>query len=178
VIRDVTDEHWRTQKLKDAALLDPLTGIHNRRGFEQYAEALQSRPRGAPTMQAVIMADIDHFKRVNDTFGHDAGDDVLKAVASALQGTARDGDILARFGGEEFVLLLPDATATTAMLIAERLRSKVEALRIEIAGQELRVTASFGVAQQVAGEAQSVVLARADAALYRAKHEGRNRVSS
>jgi diguanylate cyclase (GGDEF)-like protein len=176
VIRDVTEEHNRSQKLLDAALTDPLTGLYNRRGFEARIEALSSRQGGAPGQQTWIMIDIDHFKAVNDTFGHEAGDEVLKAVAISLQSTLREGDILSRFGGEEFVLLMPGASETVGASVAERLRLKLEALTIGVDGRQIRATASFGVAQQATGETQAATLERADAALYRAKHGGRNRV--
>ena len=176
VIRDVTDEHRRTQGLIDATLTDPLTGLYNRRGLDGRVEALRHRLGGAPTAQSWIMVDIDHFKRVNDTYGHDGGDSVLKAVASCLKAAARDGDTLARLGGEEFVLVLPDLDSAIAALIAERLRAGVETLSTETAGRTVKVTASFGVAQQAPGENGAAALERADAALYRAKHEGRNRV--
>jgi diguanylate cyclase (GGDEF)-like protein/PAS domain S-box-containing protein len=177
VIRDVSVEHINTQELIDAALTDPLTGLHNRRGLEGSAEALHFRPGGAPINQVWIMADIDHFKRVNDTYGHEAGDDVLKAVADALRTTARVADIVARFGGEEFVLVLPDTSAEMAARIAERLRLAIEALSTDVDGQVVRVTASFGVAQRAAQESQLEVLERADAALFSSKNHGRNRVT-
>jgi diguanylate cyclase (GGDEF)-like protein/PAS domain S-box-containing protein len=177
VIRDVSVEHINTQELIDAALTDPLTGLHNRRGLEGRSEALHFRPGGAPVTQVWIMVDIDHFKRVNDTYGHEAGDEVLKAVAEALRSTARGADIVARFGGEEFVLVLPDTSAELAIRIAERLRLAIEGLSTNVEGQVIRVTASFGVAQRAAQESQLEVLERADAALYASKNEGRNRVT-
>ncbi len=177
VIRDVSVEHINTQELIDAALTDPLTGLHNRRGLEGRSEALHFRPGGAPVTQVWIMVDIDHFKRVNDTYGHEAGDEVLKAVAEALRSTARVADIVARFGGEEFVLVLPDTSAEMAARIAERLRLAIEALSTEVDGQVIRVTASFGVAQRAAQESQLEVLERADAALFSSKKDGRNRVT-
>jgi diguanylate cyclase (GGDEF)-like protein/PAS domain S-box-containing protein len=177
VIRDVSVEHINTQELIDAALTDPLTGLHNRRGLEGRSEAIHFRPGGAPVTQVWIMVDIDHFKRVNDTYGHEAGDEVLKAVAEALRSTARGADIVARFGGEEFVLVLPDTSAELAVRIAERLRLAIEALSTDVEGQVIRVTASFGVAQRAAQESQLEVLERADAALYSSKKEGRNRVT-
>jgi diguanylate cyclase (GGDEF)-like protein/PAS domain S-box-containing protein len=177
VIRDVSVEHINTQELIDAALTDPLTGLHNRRGLEGRSEAIHFRPGGAPVTQVWIMVDIDHFKRVNDTYGHEAGDEVLKAVAEALRSTARGADIVARFGGEEFVLVLPDTSADLAIRIAERLRLAIEALSTNVEGQAIRVTASFGVAQRAAQESQLEVLERADAALYASKKEGRNRVT-
>jgi diguanylate cyclase (GGDEF)-like protein/PAS domain S-box-containing protein len=177
VIRDVSVEHINTQELIDAALTDPLTGLHNRRGLEGRAEALHFRPGGAAVAQVWIMVDIDHFKRVNDTYGHEAGDEVLKAVAEALRSTARVADIVARFGGEEFVLVLPDTSAEMAARIAERLRLAIEALSTVVDGQAIRVTASFGVAQRAAQESQLEVLERADAALFSSKRDGRNRVT-
>jgi diguanylate cyclase (GGDEF)-like protein/PAS domain S-box-containing protein len=177
VIRDVSVEHINTQELIDAALTDPLTGLHNRRGLEGRAEALHFRPGGAQLTQVWIMVDIDHFKRVNDTHGHEAGDEVLKAVAEALRSTARGADILARFGGEEFVLVLPDTSADMAVRIAERLRLAIEAMSTDVGGHIIRVTASFGVAQRAPQESQPEVLERADAALYSSKKAGRNRVT-
>jgi diguanylate cyclase (GGDEF)-like protein/PAS domain S-box-containing protein len=177
VIRDVSVEHYSTQELIDDALTDPLTGLYNRRGLEGRSEAVHFRPGGAQLTQVWIMADIDHFKRVNDTYGHEAGDEVLKAVAEALRATARGADIVARFGGEEFVLVLPDTAADLAARIAERLRLAIEALSTDVGGQVIRVTASFGVAQRAAQESQLEVLERADAALYSSKKEGRNRVT-
>jgi diguanylate cyclase (GGDEF)-like protein/PAS domain S-box-containing protein len=177
VIRDVSVEHINTQELIDAALTDPLTGLHNRRGLEGRSEALHFRPGGATITQVWIMVDIDHFKRVNDTYGHEAGDEVLKAVAEALRSTARVADIVARFGGEEFVLVLPDTSAEMAARIAERLRLAIEALSTDVDGQVIRVTASFGVAQRAAQESQLEVLERADAALFSSKKDGRNRVT-
>ena len=176
VIRDVTEEHQRTQQLLGEALTDPLTGLHNRRGLEQQVAALARRPAGRPARMTWVMVDIDHFKRVNDTHGHDGGDVVLKAVAAELQGAARDGDPLARVGGEEFVFLLPDATAAVGFRVAERLRLAVQALAVRHAARSVHVTASFGVAEQVEGEPWAAALERADAALYRAKNSGRNRV--
>jgi diguanylate cyclase (GGDEF)-like protein/PAS domain S-box-containing protein len=177
VIRDVSVEHINTQELIDAALTDPLTGLHNRRGLEGRSEALHFRPGGAPVTQVWIMVDIDHFKRVNDTYGHEAGDEVLKAVAEALRSTARGADLVARFGGEEFVLVLPDTSAELAVRIAERLRLAIETLSTDVGGQVIRVTASFGVAQRAAQDSQLEVLERADAALYSSKKDGRNRVT-
>ena len=175
-IRDITEEHQRTQQLLGEALTDPLTGLHNRRGLEQQLAALARRPTGPPARMAWVMVDIDHFKRVNDSHGHDGGDAVLKAVATALKGAARDGDPLARLGGEEFVLLLPDASAAVGFRVAERLRLAVQALALRHATRSVHVTASFGVAEQAEGEPWAAVLERADAALHRAKHSGCNRV--
>ncbi len=176
VIRDVTEEHAREQKLIDEALTDPMTRLYNRRGLELRARELADRPAATPSTGAWIMVDIDHFKRVNDTHLHEGGDAVLKAVAASLQAAARGGDTLARIGGEEFALLLPDTSAAVAGSIAERLRLGVEALSVAVAGREIRVTASFGVAAQAPDEPWKTALERADAALFQAKNAGRNRV--
>lgn len=176
VIRDVTEEHHRTQRLMDDALTDPLTRLYNRRGLERCVADLLERHGDSFAPQSWIMVDIDHFKRVNDTYGHDGGDVVLQSVADALQGSARSGDSIARFGGEEFALLLPETSAAAAVAAAERMRLCVEALLVEPLSRSIQVTASFGVAQQSPGESWTAALDRADAALYKAKHEGRNRV--
>lgn len=177
VIRDVTEEHAQTQRLVSAALTDPLTGLYNRRGLDDSVTALQHRQRRDPRPQTWIMVDIDHFKYVNDTYGHDAGDEVLKAVAGALRGTAREADLLARLGGEEFVVLLPETTDAVAAAVAERLRVAVERLATTVGDDTILITASFGVAQQGPEEDPAAALERADAALYSSKKGGRNRVT-
>ena len=186
VIRDVSDEHRRHQQLLGEALTDPLTGLFNRRGLALRATvpapdlatslALPTAPVSTLGTPAWVMLDIDHFKHVNDTHGHDGGDLVLKALAAAMQAVAREGDTLARLGGEEFVLRLPAATEMAARRVAERLRLQVQALSIAVGRHAVHVTASFGVALQGAGEDWTQALERADAALYEAKHGGRNRV--
>ncbi len=177
VIRDITVEHISTQELIDAALTDPLTGLYNRRGLEGRSEALHFRPAGAQFDQVWIMLDVDSFKAVNDTYGHEAGDEVLRTVAEALRVTARGADILARLGGDEFVLVLPDTSTELAMRIAERLRAAIEAASTEVDGKAIRVTGSFGIAQRALQETLPEVLERADAALYASKKGGRNRVT-
>ena len=123
---------------------------------------------------AVLLADIDHFKRVNDTHGHAAGDDVLKAVALRLSQLLRHGDVAARFGGEEFLVILKETDAEGAMVVAEKIRASVEALTVPIVG---RVTLSIGCAVAVEGrELSAALVKRADDALYEAKSRGRNRV--
>lgn len=183
VIRDVTDEHQRHQQLLGEALTDPLTGLFNRRGLARRATATAAETAkpaaqraGQPGAEgpAWLMLDIDHFKLVNDTHGHDGGDTVLKALAAAMQAVAREGDTLARLGGEEFVLRLPAANEMIARRVAERLRLSVQALAIPVGRHAVRITASFGVALQGAEEDWAQALERADAALYEAKHSGRN----
>jgi diguanylate cyclase (GGDEF)-like protein/PAS domain S-box-containing protein len=177
VIRDITVEHISTQELIDAALTDPLTGLYNRRGLEGRSEALHSRPGGAQFDQVWIMLDVDSFKGINDTHGHEAGDEVLRTVAEALRATARGADILARLGGDEFVLVLPDTSTELALRIAERLRTAIESASTTVDGRVIRVTGSFGIAQRAVQDTLPEVLERADAALYASKKGGRNRVT-
>jgi diguanylate cyclase (GGDEF)-like protein len=175
VIRDVSEDHERARQLETAAMTDPLTGLHNRRGLEsRWRLALGAVP--PPQRVSWIMVDIDHFKRVNDAHGHEAGDVVLRAVADGLAQGARERDALARLGGEEFVLMLPGTTAEVAARVAERLRTGIQALRVAAGPGSLQVTASFGVCEQQLDEPWAHALERADAALYRAKHQGRNQV--
>jgi diguanylate cyclase (GGDEF)-like protein/PAS domain S-box-containing protein len=176
VVRDVTEDQLRRQQLISAAMHDPLTGVRNRRGLEQQALQLPEPDPATAARAGWVMIDIDHFKKVNDRHGHEGGDNVLKAVAGALQAATRGGDVLARFGGEEFVLLLPACSEALALSVAERLRQRVQALRVDTASGPVGVTASFGVAMQAPGESWTRALERADAALYRAKEGGRNQV--
>jgi diguanylate cyclase (GGDEF)-like protein len=150
---------------------DQLTGIANRRRttFLLDKAVLDSRRTGKPISVAIF--DIDHFKRINDTYGHQTGDEVLKRVASDAAGKLRRGDTVGRFGGEEFVIVLPDATAQTALLLAERVRDAIEA-----GGSNPSVTISVGVAELAIDEACEALLHRVDAALYVAKREGRNTI--
>jgi diguanylate cyclase (GGDEF)-like protein len=167
-------------KLEQLATTDPLTGIANRRRMtEQIAKELD-RARRYRHPLALLMVDIDHFKRINDTYGHDVGDQAIVAVAGALSAGLRSIDLVARFGGEEFVLLMPEASLETAGAAAERLRETVSQLRIELdGGLEVSLTISVGVAAsylQEAPDSPSSLLMRADKALYQAKNEGRDRV--
>lgn len=148
---------------------DQLTGIANRRrtslALEQAVDA--ARASGRPV--SIAMFDIDHFKQINDTYGHQAGDEVLKRVAADAGGQLRSGDTIGRFGGEEFVIVLPDTPASAAMSVAERVRAAIQA-----GGDNPCVTISIGVAEQAPGETCDTLLRRADQALYAAKREGRN----
>ncbi|MES2435261.1 MAG: GGDEF domain-containing protein [Pseudomonadota bacterium] len=165
--RLIGDVDLDLRRKKAAANADPLTGLLNRRGFEQ---TVPSHAGGA-----IIYVDLDHFKAVNDRHGHDIGDKVLTDAARALMGAIRSGDVLSRFGGEEFVIFLPGADMPAAKAVAERGRLALEA-KVQIAGEA--VTGSFGVAHTAAGGELAVTLKQADAAVYVAKSEGRNRVVS
>jgi diguanylate cyclase (GGDEF)-like protein len=157
------------------SLTDALTSLPNRRAFDQALEREVSRARRHKHFLAIAMLDIDHFKRVNDTYGHEGGDEVLRLFARTAAGALRKGDALYRYGGEEFVAILPHADLPGAAVAAERMIDAVRASQIRLGSATVQVTASAGVAcLSTAGGAEA--LARADAALYEAKRGGRNRV--
>ncbi len=168
------------RRLHEFSLRDGLTGVHNRRYLDEtLAHAVaQARERKAPI--ALLMIDIDHFKRINDTHGHLAGDDCLRTVADVLRRHVREGDdFVARYGGEEFVVLLPGATREDAARRADILRSEVAALRIDGHDETISLTISLGLAAMDGSDLHSgadKLIRAADAALYRAKREGRNRL--
>lgn len=166
------------EALRLQSVRDPLTGLHNRRYFDEALGSLAECAQKSGEPLAVLILDVDHFKRCNDTYGHDAGDAVLRQVGRCLQRATRSGDIVCRFGGEEFVLLLPGTDLPTAVQRADQIRSQIERLELEYGGWPIApVTVSVGVAalEQPQTLAQSVLLA-ADRALYEAKHQGRIRV--
>ncbi|WP_085705992.1 diguanylate cyclase [Pseudomonas sp. B8(2017)] len=167
-------EHLEEQRQK--ALLDPLTGLPNRAAWSERVERemLEWQAHGGHLAMAIL--DLDHFKRINDSYGHLAGDKVLKIVADQLRKRLRSGDFIARFGGEEFVLLLPQTSPAAAAQIAEVLRATVEACPFHFKGERVVITTSIGLGAFRSGERGDQVLKRADAALYRAKESGRNRV--
>jgi diguanylate cyclase len=165
------------KRLCQAAGTDPLTGQHNRRAMSELLEQLHQQAGLARSRLSVVMLDIDHFKAINDRYGHQAGDRVLQEVARVLKLHLRAEDHLARWGGEEFLAVLPGADAGSVRRITERLREGVESLRVPIGGFQVRVTCSLGVASCGPRMASLDRLIReADSALYRAKRSGRNRV--
>lgn len=183
VFNDVTVRNRAEQALRDVlqaeALHDPLTSLYNRRYLDQAMEREFTRAAHAGKTVSVVMTDIDHFKKVNDTFGHDCGDKVLQAIARILNTHIRKGDTACRYGGEEFTLLLPDAPMESAVERAERLGELIRDLSVSCDGMNIgRVTMSFGVATYPAhGDTPEKVLKAADEALQRAKNEGRDRVA-
>ena len=166
--------------LRQQSLRDPLTGLYNRRFLEEYLvhERVRATRKNRPL--SVIMLDIDHFKRVNDTFGHDAGDAVLRRMGLVLQGQVRGSDIACRIGGEEFALLLPEASLVTAYQRAERILDTVRHMQIKHRGQVLgAITVSLGVAAfPKHGDTPEALIRAADQALYQAKQGGRNKLAS
>ena len=167
------------QRARNEAFVDALTGLANRRAFEQQLNACIAGHTSAHA-PCLVLGDIDFFKRINDSFGHSFGDHVLRAVAQTLQNAAEAGAMPARVGGEEFALLLPCALLEQAQALAEQMRIKVAAGRIRRAGQTQtneRVTISLGVTQMIRGESANDFFERADRALYASKRDGRNRVT-
>jgi diguanylate cyclase (GGDEF)-like protein len=167
--------HNRFGREEEASRTDPLTGLLNRRGFLEASDGALVRGRRSGRPVAVVLVDLDHFKRVNDTLGHPAGDAALQAVAACLRATLRGQDIAARWGGEEFILLLPETGGDGALHKADALRLAVAALPIRCGQERIAVTLSAGVAEHAPARNLEETIAQADAALYRAKQEGRNR---
>lgn len=165
------------KELESLATTDGLTRLPNRRHFMERAESEFIRSQRYNRELSLLLLDVDHFKRINDTHGHDAGDQVLRLLAQTCRENLRQLDVVARYGGEEFIVLLPETAAATAREVAERLRLAIAALQPEVGGAQLQVTASIGVA--TAGpetECIEALINIADRALYAAKHAGRNRV--
>lgn len=163
-------------RLQVQALRDPLTGLHNRRFADEWLHQETARTDRHGRTLGVIMTDVDHFKQVNDVYGHDAGDAVLKAIAETFESALRPGDMPCRYGGEEFLMLLSDIDEATLLARAESLRTRVEELRLDFRGTLLpTITMSAGIAVYPQhGNTAAAVLEAADAALYAAKRAGRN----
>jgi diguanylate cyclase (GGDEF)-like protein len=174
-VRDWKRSEQRAQDLQSLAAIDPLTGLYNRRQFENLARAELARCQRYLRPCSFLMIDIDHFKLVNDTFGHEMGDWVLKMVAKTLTAARRDADVVARFGGEEFVIMLPETTREAAAMVAERIRSSVSSSALGVGDSRLSLTISIGVGETIAGlPGVEAALRDADQALYDAKANGRN----
>ncbi len=166
-----------SERMKALAVMDTLTGLYNRRGFSQQAEQAFSMARRTGRPVSIIMTDIDHFKRINDRYGHAVGDEALQHYAALLTQERRAEDIVARMGGEEFAIVLPNADLFQAVKVAERIRTNVAAKPLDMGGHEIPMTSSFGVASlSDSDDDVHTILIRADKALYRSKDEGRNRV--
>ena len=161
---------------REAALLDPLTGVSNRRGFEAEVRRMLARGARSGTPTALLLLDLDRFKTVNDRFGHPTGDRLLQALTETVTAQLRDGDVLGRLGGDEFAVALNNARIDQALILAERIRRAVAAMRVKNADMEVSFTVSVGVASLRDVETLGVLLSEADAALYRAKAHGSNRV--
>lgn len=172
-IRDVSTRKAREERLAHAALTDPLTGLANRRGLDEELKSRLSSGAGG----CVALFDLDHFKRINDTHGHAAGDEVLKRFAALARASVRDQDLVARLGGEEFALVLPEATLSQATLVCDRLRRAVAGSDMRVNTNPISVTVSGGVAPYRRDQPAEEVLRAADEALYRAKGAGRDQLA-
>lgn len=169
--------HDELERHRRAALIDPLTGLYNRRALEDLLTELWA----APTPLAMLVADIDHFKKINDTYGHQVGDIVIRQVADVLRKCIRGEDYAVRYGGEEFVVVLPDTDLAGGLQVAEHIRSRVSKLRLVRKHDNLAIdafTLSVGVTARRAGDTHETLFKRADEALYLSKSAGRNRVTS
>jgi diguanylate cyclase (GGDEF)-like protein len=168
----------RFSSIKNIAIYDTLTGLHNRRYFEERlgVDTQKSFYSGSPL--SLVMVDIDHFKKVNDTFGHTEGDQVLCKISSLLKNSVRKKDTVARYGGEEFILILPEASLESSFVIAERIRRLVENTSFEVGRAQVKITISMGISNFPSHRAKSKeeLVKMADQALYDAKREGRNKV--
>ena len=170
----------RLERAQEVGLQDALTAVGNRRCFDVALLQAIKVAEGSQAPLSIIMGDLDHFKNINDRYGHPVGDEVLKFFTQLMAASVREGDTVARFGGEEFAIILPQCKAHEASAIAERIRHRLSAksLTMRRTSQDIGlVTASFGVAQLLPGEHSENVIARADGALYAAKNSGRNRVA-
>lgn len=176
ITRDISERKRRERELREQAIRDGLTGLYNRRYLDATLPRELARARRDNDALAVIMADLDFFKRVNDTHGHDAGDEVLRRLAACLRHHAREGDIPCRYGGEEFVLVMPGLNAVAARERTESLRRMVENMTIVVGEQTVKVTISIGIALfPTHSEDADTLVKYADLALYEAKRSGRNR---
>ncbi|WP_217450822.1 GGDEF domain-containing protein [Vogesella oryzae] len=165
-----------TQALRDMADRDPLTGVHNHRAFLALLDKGGHQADRAGAALSVLLLDLDHFKRINDSWGHRVGDEALRHVVAVAQDCIREGDVIGRLGGEEFAIFLPATRQQAAETVARRLRAAVESRPLLYDGHRIVLTASVGVACRHDNEAPAHTLHRADSAMYRAKENGRNRV--
>lgn len=160
-------------ELEHLAMIDPLTSIYNRRKFNEVLSYELRRDKRYPSGLSLILCDLDNFKKINDIYGHNTGDEVLKLFTEMIRRSIRSSDTFARWGGEEFVLLLPETGFETAIQIAEKIRQETENTLFSTAG---KITVSFGITQYLDGDTEETLFKRADEALYKAKNNGRNRI--
>ena len=174
--QEVSESRVAIEEQRRRATHDNLTGLPNRDAYQaRLAEELLRRNRYGGSL-ALVIGDVDHFKRINDNYGHLAGDKVLQLIARSLRKNLRDVDFIARYGGEEFVILMPETNSADAMVVAEKLRAKIEGSPFNFKKERVPITMSFGISEFHALESPDAVFDRADKALYQAKNEGRNRI--
>ena len=174
VFRDITETDSMLNRLEELAISDPLTGVFNRRHFLTLVERQMAMARRLNLPISLLLMDIDHFKRVNDTYSHLAGDKVLCSVVQTMSQQMRSHDVIARYGGEEFVIMSAESEEAGLLAFANRLRKNIENEAIEFEGNPIHITASFGVVLIYPGDSYEEAMEAADAALYKAKNGGRN----
>jgi diguanylate cyclase (GGDEF)-like protein len=177
-LENAISKHMSFNELKDAASTDPLTLCYNRREFQKNLEQQFSISKRYDKKFSLIMFDIDHFKNINDSFGHQVGDSVLREIADRIRSVTRTEDNFFRYGGEEFVLLLPETDIYDACILAERLRDEIASEPLKSVGSDFYCSASFGVSSFPQETSCSDIVKKADHMLYRAKNSGRNKVMS
>jgi diguanylate cyclase (GGDEF)-like protein len=173
--KDLTILNHKKTVLETTANTDPLTGIFNRRYFINHVLSLVDAAARMNQDAFIVLLDLDHFKKVNDTYGHSAGDVVLKRVANTISSSVRSGDILARYGGEEFIVLITCACKEDALALVERIRQNIRKMTVEYENAAINITTSAGIASITPECSISETVSLADQALYKAKNEGRNR---
>ncbi len=180
MLSDITERELLMQRLEEMAVYDSLTGLFNRRALMDYLESEIDRSLRHQRPLSLLMIDLDHFKKINDTYGHQAGDLVLRSAAAVCRETVRSHDVVGRYGGEEIAVLLAETRLLDALAVAERIRANIANIDIAYGDAHIKVTASIGAAAIPAGEKtdSNTLIKTTDEALYRAKNEGRNRVCS
>jgi diguanylate cyclase (GGDEF)-like protein len=177
-LENAVSSYFRLKSLEDAASIDSLTECYNRRELDKKLEEQFSISKRYRKFFSLIMFDIDHFKNLNDSYGHDSGDKVLKELSLRIRKAIRTEDNIFRYGGEEFVVILPETDEQNAALLANRLRREISDTPFILNGEKVFVTSSFGVASSFDSNSPSEILKNADSLLYKAKNSGRNRVMS
>lgn len=178
--REVEDLRKEVHRAREEAMVDGLTGLANRRSFDIFLASNFASAEPTTIGPCLLLLDIDHFKKINDTYGHLFGDKVICSIATILRHCVKGSDLAARYGGEEFVVVLPETPLEGACMLAEKIRKVVENCRVKRTGSNevvATVTISLGVASRAPGETEQDLIARADKALYRSKEGGRNRVT-
>ncbi|MDC0610376.1 GGDEF domain-containing protein [Vibrio sp.] len=176
--KNITIRHYLEQRLKAFSETDELTGILNRRAFSKNLKEAMTEYQLFGRMFSILMFDIDRFKRINDSLGHPIGDDVIRHVVSNFRAQLRESDVFGRIGGEEFAVILRDATIDNATDVAEKLRAKLEGQCCDVGNYEVRVTVSIGITSMLDSDTDiKTIMARADKAMYQAKRNGRNSIA-
>jgi diguanylate cyclase (GGDEF)-like protein len=176
LVAGICGPYLEIARLSRLARVDPLTGALNRRGLERAFPDEPAEEHGVVKPLSVVLVDVDRFKDINDRFGHAVGDEAVKRVAQLLSAVLRVGDAVVRYGGDEFVLVLPGVDLAQAGRIAERAHEMIHKLQIDLGDMQLKVTASMGVAERLSGESRDALIERADGAMYDAKQSGRDRI--